>query len=131
MTVVRGHCLSKCGQTATPEQLQALFGSVEGVEVQLVRMRRDRRSKQFIGSVFVEYKTKAQLQAALGAKLSLEDKELQTCSLEEFLDKQRQHREEQRRRWRERADNQPFNPSDTGKRKRDDEADVKIEYTRA
>ena len=47
-----------------------------------------------------------------------------------FLDKQRQHREEQRRRWRERADNQPFNPSDTGKRKRDDEADVKIEYTK-
>ena len=46
------------------------------------------------------------------------------------FDKQRQHREEQRRRWRERADNQPFNPSDTGKRKRDDEADVKIEYTK-
>ena len=54
---------SNVDESATLEQLQALFGSVEGVEVQLVRMRRDRRSKQFIG-VFVST-NQAQLQAKL------------------------------------------------------------------
>jgi hypothetical protein len=121
---------SNVDEATTLERLQALFGSVEGAEVQLVRMRRDRRSKKFIGSVFVEYSTKEQLQIALGAKLSHEGKELQTCSLEEFLAKQREHREEQRRKWRDQADNQPFNASETGKRKRDGEEDVKVEYTK-
>jgi hypothetical protein len=121
---------SNVDDSATLEQLQALFGTVEGAEVQLVRMRRDRRSKQFIGSVFVEYKSKAQLQVALGTKLTLEDKELQTCSLEEFLIKQREHRAEQQRKWREHADNQPFDASETGKRKRDGEDSTKLEYTK-
>ena len=119
----------KCGQIHDAEQLQALFGSVEGVEVQLVRMRRDA----------VVSSSLAVCLSSTKLRLSSKLRSVQNCPLRTRSSNMltrgvsRQTASTPRRatqRWRERADNQPFNPSDTGKRKRDDEADVKIEYTK-
>ena len=119
---------SNVDESATLEKLQEVFSAPEGCEVLLVRMRRDNRSKEFIGSVFVEYGSIAQLQTALASKFSLAGKDFLTCSLEEFLAKQREQRQKERRQWRENADCKPFMPSQTGKRKRDED-DSEGEFT--
>ena len=122
---------SNVDESATLEKLQEVFATPEGCEVLLVRMRRDNRTKQFIGSVFVEYGSVAQLQTALACKFSFAGEEFMTCSLDEFLAKQREHRERQRKQWREQSDFKPFDPSQTGKRKRDDASeDEDFSYTK-
>jgi hypothetical protein len=82
-------------EDATLDELHGVFAQATECQVQLVRMRRDKSSKQFIGSAFVEYATQSQLRTALEHEFQCKGAKLNTCALEEFLYAAKQRREQE------------------------------------
>ena len=70
---------------ATLDELRTVFSQAKDCKVELVRMRREKSTKEFLGSAFVEYATQSQLRTALQFDFEVKGEKLNTCALEEFL----------------------------------------------
>jgi hypothetical protein len=112
---------------ATLEELRETFGSAPDCTVELVRMRRDKNTKEFVGSAFVEYTTQSMLRAALQHEFVSKGAALNTCALEEFLFAAKERRDAEKNSSSSgygdaaktnKADKRPF------------EAEVKVEFTK-
>ena len=90
-------------------------------------MRRDKNTKEFVGSAFVEYTTQSMLRAALQHEFVSKGAALNTCALEEFLFAAKERRDAEKNSSSSgygdaaktnKADKRPF------------EAEVKVEFTK-
>ena len=115
-------------QEAGLDQLRTVFSSAQDVKVELVRMRRDKASKQFLGSAFVEYATQKQLRTALEYEFECQGVKLNTCSLEEFLFAANEKKSNSRGGYR---DKRPYDPSSSSSSSTSSEKkEEPVEYTK-
>jgi hypothetical protein len=111
---------------ATLDELAVAFSESPDFKVESIRMRREKGTKEFIGSAFVEFSTQSMLRSALQYDFTVKGIKLNTCSLEEFLFAAKERREAARNKGgygdaASPADKRPYQPAT---------ADEKVEYTK-